>query len=145
MFNEFISSLIVFLFFVYMHQNEISFRTTQSGMIAFRFSIRMKFQPRSGTKFHSGTSRKLKTSFSDWRKKTMWDRSRLNALGWAGRFYHVNAVRTYPASRSIFPIKQVDISYLGKTEATLFSCQLAGSGFTLERNSFRNESHSVII
>ena len=59
------SHLQLFLFFVYMHQNEISFRTTQSGMIAFRFSIRMKFQPRSGTKFHSGISRKLKTSFSD--------------------------------------------------------------------------------
>ena len=44
-----------------------------------------------------------KQSFSDWRKKTMWDRSRLNALGFAGRFYHVNAVRTYPASRSNFP------------------------------------------
>ena len=25
------------------------------------------------------------------------------ALRWAGRFYHANAVRTYPASRSIFP------------------------------------------
>ena len=59
------SHLQLFLLFVYMHQNEISFRTTQSGMIAFRFSIRMKFQPRSGTKFHSGISRKLKTSFSD--------------------------------------------------------------------------------
>ena len=86
------------------------------------------------------------------RKPCDGDRSRLNALGWAGRFYH--ACDAYEltllasprasyllADWSFLSSRSIDISYLGKTEATL----LAGSGFTLERNSFQNESHSGII
>ena len=72
---------------------------------------------------------------SDWRKKTMWDRSRLNALDWVGRFYHVNAVRTYPANRSIFP----------RSNSVIRVRVYSGKKLIPEWKSFRNERHFGII